>query len=274
MEVDAGSDLQVGGAALPPLAAAAVAGVAGDPMLPMKRAAPEPEMAAPEPEVAPPPLLPVPEAHVTAEEGHFAAAQAQVAAAWEAAAPVTFAPEAAAGPVVPMAAQGLVSMAAAVAVSVTDGPPGKRPRGRAPNGVDGRPKLWDAKKGIWVDQTDPDAANVPDTWDEKMKKNAERQKQRRERGDWNPQDEECCAKYTKNTLKSSRIKGDPMLAGMLENHKAVPATPFWRMLCSNDYHTTRREITNFRSRQQQKAKKAAAAGLAAAGPLMALPYAG
>ncbi|EOD11323.1 hypothetical protein EMIHUDRAFT_459172 [Emiliania huxleyi CCMP1516] len=207
MEVDAGSDLQVGGAALPPLATAAVAEAAGDPMLPMKRAAPEPEMAAPEPE-------------------------AQVAAAWEAAAPVTFAPEAAAGPVVPMAAQGLVSMAAAVAVS-----------------------LWDAKKGIWVDQTDPDAANVPDTWDEKMKKNAERQKQRRERGDWNPQDEECCAKYTKNTLKSSRIKGDPKLAGLLEQHKTLAPMPFRDMLCQAGYCTTRREITNFRYRQQQREKK-------------------
>jgi len=255
MQVDAGSDLQMVGA-LPPLASAAVAGAAGDPMLPMKRAAPEPEMAAPEAEAAPPPLLPVPEAHVTAEEGHFAAAQAQVAAAWEAAAPATFAPVSAAGPVVPMAAQGLVSMAgAAVAVSVTDGPPGKRPRGRAPNGVDGRPKLWDAKKGIWVDQTDPDAANVPDTWDEKMKKNAERQKQRRERGDWNPQDEECCEKYTKNTLKASRIKGDPKLAGLLEQHKTLAPMPFRDMLCAAGYCTTRREITNFRYRQQQREKK-------------------
>ena len=241
---------------------------AGVPTLPMKRKSPPPE----EPEAAVQPLMhiqmggPPPTAAPVIEAAPVV--QMAVAPATEAA-PVV---QAAAGPVAAVAA-------AVAAAAVSAGPPVRRPRGRAPNDESGRPKVWNPNLACWVEDTGELPAAVPGSGTsaaeaEKQRKNAERQRERRERGDWNPQDEQCCPKYAKNTLKSSRIKGDPMLAGMLENHKAVPATPFWRMLCSNDYHTTRREITNFRSRQQQKAKKAAAAGLAAAGPLMALPYAG
>jgi len=227
---------------------------AGVPTLPMKRKSPPPEEPEQEPEAA---------------VGGRLLMHVQMGGP-----PPTAAPAIEAAPVVQAAA-----VAEAVAAAVSAGRPVQRPRGRAPNDESGRPKVWNPNLACWVEDTGELPAAVPGSGTsaaeaEKQRKNAERQRERRERGDWNPQDEQCCPKYAKNTLKSSRIKGDPMLAGMLENHKAVPATPFWRMLCSNDYHTTRREITNFRSRQQQKAKKAAAAGLAAAGPLMALPYAG
>ncbi|EOD21915.1 hypothetical protein EMIHUDRAFT_240756 [Emiliania huxleyi CCMP1516] len=91
--------------------------------------------------------------------------------------------------------------------------------------VSGRPKVWNPNLACWVEDTGELPAAVPGSGTsaaeaEKQRKNAERQRERRERGDWNPQDEQCCPKYAKNTLKSSRIKGDPMLAGMLENHKA------------------------------------------------------
>ena len=209
---------------------------AGVPTLPMKRKSPPPEEPEQEPEAA---------------VGGRLLMHVQMGGP-----PPTAAPAIEAAPVVQAAA--VAEAVAAAAVSA--GPPVRRPRGRAPNDESGRPKVWNPNLACWVEDTGELPAAVPGSGTsaaeaEKQRKNAERQKQRRERGDWNPQDEECCAKYTKNTLKSSRIKGDPKLAGLLEQHKTLAPMPFRDMLCQAGYCTTRREITNFRYRQQQREKK-------------------
>ena len=68
-----------------------------------------------------------------------------------------------------------------------------------------------------------------------------------------PQYEPCCNKYTEHTLKDSNL--DVKVKGLLVMHAGLKPEPMWRLLCCHGYHTTRKEITNFRDREKNKAKK-------------------
>ena len=82
-------------------------------------------------------------------------------------------------------------------------------------------------------------------------------KKRAREGD--PQYEPCCKKYTEHTLKDSNL--DATVKGLLVMHARLKPEPMWRLLCCHGYHTTRKEITNWRDREKKKGKKTGEYGL-------------
>ena len=70
--------------------------------------------------------------------------------------------------------------------------------------------------------------------------------------DDDPQYEPCCKRYKKGTLKDTAIATNVVLSGLLGMHKDAKPEQVWRILCMHDFHTKRREITNFRARQKAK----------------------
>ena len=45
-----------------------------------------------------------------------------------------------------------------------------------------------------------------------------------------------------------------MLQGLMTMHSTLKPEPLQKLLCGHGFHTTRREITNFRERKRQKQK--------------------
>ena len=68
-----------------------------------------------------------------------------------------------------------------------------------------------------------------------------------------PQYEPCCNKYTEHTLKDSNL--DVKVKGLLVMHAGLKPEPMWRLLCCRGYHTTRKEITNWRGCEKTKQKQ-------------------
>jgi hypothetical protein len=68
------------------------------------------------------------------------------------------------------------------------------------------------------------------------------------------QSQPCCKvlfeKRGRNPLTGKGYKNDFVLQGLMQMHCATKPEQMQQVLCGNGYHTTRKEITNFRNRQR------------------------
>jgi len=66
--------------------------------------------------------------------------------------------------------------------------------------------------------------------------------------------EGCCdipfKKRARNPLAGKEFKKNTVLQGLLVMHEAQKPEQLQRILCSHDFHVTRKEITNYKSRKK------------------------
>jgi hypothetical protein len=79
--------------------------------------------------------------------------------------------------------------------------------------------------------------------------------QRKRSAECDPQYDACCdkpfKKRARNPLAGKPFKKNIVLQGLLAVHAGLKPGPLQSVLCGHDFHTTRREITNFRARKKE-----------------------